>query len=252
MTFASPGTTSSTSSTCRATRRRHGISTRFQTSRRTRRVGAAGARVRLRPLCAGAVPGRQIAGRRSWTTVAKEMSRLTGLSVDYIKEANLRVSPTRFRKEVLRDDRKTLGRYDMRFEGVDLDAAGENPSYDASDTGITGAFVAAIHDYLERELKYESTDNYRPTAYDIVAVGLQSPANRAAVGRGPGGSSCSRMSRAIWPLRSGRIRISGFSRPMATSTWQRRFSQRNSTSNIWTWSRNCAGMCSSAITHPGT
>jgi carboxypeptidase C (cathepsin A) len=100
-------------------------------------------------------------------TVAKEMSRLTGLSVDYIKEANLRVSPTRFRKEVLRNDRKTLGRYDMRFEGEDVDAAGENPSYDPSDTGITGAYVATIHDYLERELKYDSTETYRPSAGNI-------------------------------------------------------------------------------------
>ena len=100
-------------------------------------------------------------------TVAKEVSRLTGLSVDYVKEANLRISPTRFRKEVLRDDRRTLGRYDMRFEGVDVDAAGESPSYDASDTGITGAFVAALHDYLERELKYESTDAYHPSANSI-------------------------------------------------------------------------------------
>ena len=100
-------------------------------------------------------------------TVAKEVSRLTGLSVEYVKEANLRISPTRFRKEVLRDDRKTLGRYDMRFEGVDVDAAGEAPGYDASDTGIMGAFVAALHDYLERELKYESTDAYRPSADTI-------------------------------------------------------------------------------------
>jgi carboxypeptidase C (cathepsin A) len=68
---------------------------------------------------------------------------------------------------VLRDDRRTLGRYDMRFEGVDVDAAGEAPSYDASDAGIVGAFVAALHDYLERELKYESTDAYRPSADTI-------------------------------------------------------------------------------------
>ncbi|HEY2861373.1 MAG TPA: peptidase S10 [Terracidiphilus sp.] len=100
-------------------------------------------------------------------SVAKEVSRLTGLSVDYVKETNLRVSPTRFRKEVLRDQRMTLGRYDMRFEGEDTDAAGENPSYDASDTGITGAFVAAIHNYLETELKYDSTDEYRPSAGSI-------------------------------------------------------------------------------------
>jgi carboxypeptidase C (cathepsin A) len=94
-------------------------------------------------------------------SVAKEVSRLTGLSVDYVKEANLRISPSRFRKEMLRGDRHTLGRYDMRFEGVDVDAAGEAPGYDSSDTGISGAFVAAEHSYLERELKYESTDNYR-------------------------------------------------------------------------------------------
>jgi carboxypeptidase C (cathepsin A) len=101
-------------------------------------------------------------------SVAKEVSRLTGLSVDYVKETNLRISPTRFRKEVLREDRKTLGRYDMRFEGVDVDAAGESPSYDASDTGIIGAFVGTLHDYLERELKYESTDAYRPSAETIL------------------------------------------------------------------------------------
>jgi carboxypeptidase C (cathepsin A) len=100
-------------------------------------------------------------------TVAREVSRMTGLSVDYVKETNLRISPARFRKEVLRQDRRTLGRYDMRFEGVDLDAAGEAPSYDASDAGISGAYVAALHDYMERELKYESTDGYRPSAETI-------------------------------------------------------------------------------------
>ncbi|HTW80596.1 MAG TPA: hypothetical protein VME23_13705 [Terracidiphilus sp.] len=114
--------------------------------------------------------------------VAKQVSHFTGLSVDYVKECNLRIAPSRFRKEVLREDRKTLGRYDMRFEGTDLDAAGENPGFDASDTGITGAFVGALHDYLLRELKYESTDEYRPTAYDIVEWDWK----HRPVGRAPG------------------------------------------------------------------
>ena len=116
-------------------------------------------------------------------TVAKEVSRLTGLSVEYVKESNLRISPTRFRKEVLRSDRKTLGRYDMRFEGEDADAAGENPGYDASDTGITGAYVAAQNDYLERELKFESTDAYRPSAGSI---GQWNWKHKPANGFGPG------------------------------------------------------------------
>jgi carboxypeptidase C (cathepsin A) len=120
-------------------------------------------------------------------TVAKEVSRLTGLSVDYVKEADLRISPARFRKEVLREDRRTLGRYDMRFEGVDLDAAGEAPSYDASDAGISGAFVAALHDYLGRELKYESTDTYRPTAYDNLQWDWKHRPTSGAPGMGGGG-----------------------------------------------------------------
>ena len=120
-------------------------------------------------------------------SVAKEVSRFTGLSVDYVKETNLRIAPSRFRKEVLRDDRKTLGRYDMRFEGVDVDAAGENPSYDASDTGIGGAFVAALHGYLEGELKYQSDDAYRPSAGSIAQWDWKHRPTSGGPGMGPGG-----------------------------------------------------------------
>jgi len=117
-------------------------------------------------------------------SVAKEVSRMTGLSVEYVKETNLRISPARFRKEVLREDRKTLGRYDMRFEGVDVDAAGESPSYDPSDSGIGGAFIATLHDYLERELKYESSDAYRPSSDSYLTWDWK---HKPTSAQGPGG-----------------------------------------------------------------
>jgi carboxypeptidase C (cathepsin A) len=99
--------------------------------------------------------------------IAQKLASYTGLSVTFIKEANLRVSPPRFRKELLRDQRMIVGRYDARFEGTDVDAAGETPGYDPSDTGITGAFVSALHDYLDRELKYTSNDIYLPSGPGI-------------------------------------------------------------------------------------
>jgi carboxypeptidase C (cathepsin A) len=99
--------------------------------------------------------------------IAAKLAGYTGLSVQYIKEANLRVSPTRFRKELLRDKRMIIGRYDARFEGSDIDAAGENPGYDPSSTGITGAFVSAFHDYLDRELKYTSKETYLPRGINV-------------------------------------------------------------------------------------
>lgn len=97
--------------------------------------------------------------------VAQKLSQMTGLSVKYLKDANLRVTASDFRKELLRDDRRTLGRYDARFEGIDRDAIGQTPTYDPSDTGIAGAFVAAFHNYLAADLKYSSTETYKATAY---------------------------------------------------------------------------------------
>jgi carboxypeptidase C (cathepsin A) len=100
--------------------------------------------------------------------IAERMSKYTGISVAYLKEANLRVSQPRYRKELLRDERRTLGRYDGRFEGIDSDAAGENPETDPSDTAIRGAFTAAFNDYLGRELHYSSD-----TAYVVSANAIQ-------------------------------------------------------------------------------
>ncbi len=92
--------------------------------------------------------------------VAAKISALTGLPVEYVKESKLRIPATRFRKELLRDEERTLGRYDARFRGWDPDAAGEAPGYDPSDTGISGIYVGAFHDYIQRELKYMSAEPY--------------------------------------------------------------------------------------------
>jgi carboxypeptidase C (cathepsin A) len=100
--------------------------------------------------------------------IAAKLARYTGLSPQYLKEANLRVSQSRFRKELLRDERRTIGRYDGRYEGIDLDAAGENPEYDASDTAIAGAFTAAFNNYVEDTLKWHSDLPYKTTSFDII------------------------------------------------------------------------------------
>jgi len=99
------------------------------------------------------------------TEIAQKLSSYIGLPADYILASDLRVSPGRFRKALLRDQRLTLGRYDARFTGVDTDAAGDNPEYDPSDTGISGAFVSAFHHYLTSDLDYHTDLSYRPTYY---------------------------------------------------------------------------------------
>ncbi|MBW0006758.1 MAG: peptidase S10 [Sphingomonas sp.] len=96
--------------------------------------------------------------------VAQQMSALTGLSPEFIERANLRVDLSRFRKELLRNERETVGRYDSRYTGVDPDAAGEAPDYDASDTAISGAFIGTLNTYLSRDLNYQTNMAYRASA----------------------------------------------------------------------------------------
>ena len=119
--------------------------------------------------------------------VARRLAGYTGLSETYILETDLRVTPGRFRKELLRDQRLTLGRYDARFTGSDIDAAGETPEFDASDAGITGAFVSAFHHYLTADLGFTSDLSYRPTYY---STGVQWDfRHRAPGGRGENDST---------------------------------------------------------------
>ena len=92
--------------------------------------------------------------------MAAKVAAITGLSVEYVKDSKLRISATRFRKELLRGDERILGRYDARFMGWDPESAGENPGYDPSDTGISGVYVGAFHDYIQKELKYMSQEPY--------------------------------------------------------------------------------------------
>jgi carboxypeptidase C (cathepsin A) len=88
--------------------------------------------------------------------VLAKLGRYTGLSLNFIDRANLRVSIGRFCKELLRADRRTTGRLDSRFLGIDLDAVGESYEYDPSYAAIQGPFSGALNDYLRRELGYES------------------------------------------------------------------------------------------------
>jgi carboxypeptidase C (cathepsin A) len=101
-------------------------------------------------------------------SIAQQMARLTGLSPAYILRSNLRVNPNRFQRELLRDRRQIIGRIDSRYVGTDVDAAGENPSYDAQATSITGAFAGALNDYLFRDLGYKTPLVYRPNNYGAV------------------------------------------------------------------------------------
>ncbi len=88
------------------------------------------------------------------------LARFTGLDPTYVDLANLRVDPAQFRKELLRKERKSVGRLDSRFVGDDASGVAERPDFDASNAAIRPPYTATINQYLRSSLGYETDVPY--------------------------------------------------------------------------------------------
>lgn len=89
--------------------------------------------------------------------VVNKLSQYTGLSKTYINDNNLRFYVGGFNKELLRTEKKTVGRLDGRFTGYDFNEAGATYDYDPSyNNTIYGPYAMAANDYIRRILKYEN------------------------------------------------------------------------------------------------
>ncbi len=94
-------------------------------------------------------------------TVAAQLAKFTGLPASLFIETNLRLSSSRYRKELLRDERKVLGRFDARIAWPATDVSDDYPSYDPSYSVALGAFSTAMNDYLSRDLGWTGHQPYR-------------------------------------------------------------------------------------------
>jgi carboxypeptidase C (cathepsin A) len=83
---------------------------------------------------------------------AARLAGLTGVSKEYTLQSNLRMEPARFRKELLRDSSRIIGRMDARLTMPDTDGAGDGAAADPSLDRFRGPFSAAVNDYLRRSL----------------------------------------------------------------------------------------------------
>ena len=88
--------------------------------------------------------------------VAGLLARYIGVSHEFVLRNNLRISIDRFCKELLRDRRRTVGRLDSRFLGIDRDAGGGSFEHDPSYSEIQAPYTALLNDYVRDELGFES------------------------------------------------------------------------------------------------
>ncbi len=107
----------------------------------------------------------QKAGDQERGAVRRDLARFTGLSEEYLDRADLRVTSSRFYKELLRDRGVTVGRLDSRYTGRDYDNAGETPDNDPSFYGIDAGYTAAINHFMRDEIGYKTEQDYVTIGY---------------------------------------------------------------------------------------
>jgi carboxypeptidase C (cathepsin A) len=85
--------------------------------------------------------------------IAQQLHEYTGLPVDYLVKANLRISGGVFEKALQDEAGLTTGRLDSRFSGATFDPLSKEAAYDPQSAAISSAYVSAFNDYARTELK---------------------------------------------------------------------------------------------------
>src|SRR5437764_1162294 len=104
--------------------------------------------------------------------IVNKYAHFTGLDPKYVDNANLRVSLNFFRKELLRDEKRSIGRLDARFKGYDSSYISAGPDFDASEAAIRPPYTSTFNQYVRSELNYKSD-----LEYYILGGGFTSPWN---------------------------------------------------------------------------
>jgi carboxypeptidase C (cathepsin A) len=99
--------------------------------------------------------------------VAETLARYTGLDREYVVGTNLRINIHRFCKELLRGEKRSVGRLDARFKGVEALAVTEQPEFDPSMLAITPPYTATFNDYVRTELGVETDLTYETLSRDV-------------------------------------------------------------------------------------
>jgi carboxypeptidase C (cathepsin A) len=120
--------------------------------------------------------------------VAEKLHSYTGLPVDYLLRADLRVTGGEFSKTLDADQDLSTGRLDTRYQGPDIDPLSQSTSYDPQSDAITSAWNTAINDYLHNTLKYARQDTYLLSARQGGEFSWNMN-HRPPTERGPGGGS---------------------------------------------------------------
>ena len=99
--------------------------------------------------------------------VAAKLAEYTGLPAAYVDRYDLRIHIHRFCKELMREERRTVGRLDSRFTGIDRVADGDNLESDPASDQISAPFTAMLNHYVRSELGFENDAFYETLSMKV-------------------------------------------------------------------------------------
>ena len=94
--------------------------------------------------------------------IAEKLHQYTGLPLDYILKADLRIDGGEFRQNLQGGDGIATGRLDSRFSGPVVDPLSQRADYDPQAAAISSAYVSAFNDYARKELHYGEDKIFKP------------------------------------------------------------------------------------------
>ncbi|MFN2579073.1 MAG: S10 family peptidase [Pyrinomonadaceae bacterium] len=103
--------------------------------------------------------GDRLSAQERQEAVAK-LAHYTGLDPQFVDNANLRVSLNFFRKELLRNEKRSIGRLDARFKGYDSSYVTAGPDFDASEAAIRPPYTSTFNNYVRTELNFKTDLEY--------------------------------------------------------------------------------------------
>lgn len=93
--------------------------------------------------------------------ILTKLSGYTGLSKELIDCLNLRLDVMSFTKQLLHSDKKLIGRFDARADGIDMFPCDSQPSYDPSIERLSLAYTSLFNNYLMQDLEWKSDSEYK-------------------------------------------------------------------------------------------
>lgn len=92
--------------------------------------------------------------------IISKLCMYTGLTKDFIDDASLKLKFDYFAKELLKQKRDIVGRFDGRYKAFDPYILSFRPSFDPSFSFISSTFHSAFRDYVQNDLRWKKEAPY--------------------------------------------------------------------------------------------